>query len=849
MTECELIPDRGKITVSVYRDSTPVYADRVDPKTVRGRKKAAEACRVDDETFLRWCEETRRADRPTRFNCPEPETAKANTPVFLVRPKDQQDSSATRHEVTAEVFLKEILPTLGKGILGKWNDADALCCLDIDYHDKKPPRPEWLENVVYTRTTPKPYAWHLSKGGGLHLFYLPAPPYTAKELAAVAALRYRVIDPSAGLELKTAVFGPGDREYTIATYQDTAASVLPWLGSPEYDDTEREEWLEERGMSLDARYTHEHCPMAPHETSHGEPVCVNAAGIYCFKCEALGNSLGTRKPGMATWAALLGAPSSGDMGALVRNLVHWGHARWVLTEKYGLPLSFARLAYSAALKAAHAGTDRENFIPQVFSESTDTLARVGTRWMNLETAFSYPKDILPILSRLPHAMILDEKGKVRTDSAVVCLLSQMDDLSRRGYSGINVIHGFKMTGPFLVKPTDPATVAIVDPKLTKAGEGRCGPKYVPLSRRMPEDEAWGYIEEVAPGIDRALVKAAIAGFACAQETRAGMQPIVFVSGPSGAAKTTTLKLAAGMYGSRSHDVVFEPEPARLRQSVQQGAGSCAAILFNEILKDSARGRHKMSPREALDPILNFTEDSASWVAYVGPVKMGRLPALFLTEPVCPTSLREETQLARRIRHHRVEGRKDAWKSTITAAGLGADVHLLRTVSDSVNRACDAILSYVCDEFFRSPLTWDVIADTLGVRTIEESSDFDDNSQYLREFFRLVCLAPELEGSQAKMYAGSYKRISREAAEKDSPADHLQTVWTMFADGGGSDWLASRKLTEKDWSAVLKSALPVQLDVKTDGVSVYVRFRSGPVKDPGTKYNGAIVDPSQWESLL
>lgn len=849
--QVELTPtDRGRVLVNIRDDEDkPLYSDRIDPQSARARVKPMKTAGVSETVFLAWCEQTRIANKQQAFTVEVP-VCKENVPVFLTRPRDGQDVNAERHECSAEDFVRKVLPKLPQDILGKWSDADVLCCLDVDYHDKPPPTQDWLENVVLTRLVPKPYAWHLSKGGGLHAFYLPATPYTAKELAAVAALRYRCIDPSAGLELKTAVFGPGDKAYHVATLQDTAASALPWFGTSEYDDAEREDWLESHGMLMDARYAHDMCPIHPVEESHGTPVCVNAAGIFCFKCEATGHSLGCRKPGFATWAALLGSPSSGDLGALVRNIVHWGHARWVLKYKYDLPESLARYAYSAALKAYHYGTDRASLVEGVFSANTVDLARVGTRWVNLKSGFGYPKDILPLLNCLPKVRYVDEEGKVKVDPAAACLLSQMDDHSERGYSPINVIQGFKMTEQYLSKPTDPTTVPVVNPELVSTAAGRCNPRYVPKAKRMKEDEAWAVIETVLPQIDRTLVKVALASFACAQETRAGMQPIVFVTGATGAAKTSTIKVAAAIYGSRSHDVVFEGDPSRMRQNVKSGADTCAAVIFNEILKDSSRGKHKMSPREALDPLLNFTEDSSSWIAYVGPVKMGRLPALFLTEPVCPATIREETQLARRIRHHKIFGEKKMWKQTIPAAGVGANLHLLRTASVTVNAACDAILSSLCDEFFSTPLTWDFIADTLGVRTILESPDFDDNSDaYLKEFFRFVCLAPDLEGALAKRYSDGYKRVSREACEKDSPSDQLLTVYTMFADGGGNDWLNSRRLLEKDWSSVLKTPVPVQLDLTSDGVSVYARFRSGPVKSPETLVNKQIVDPTDWESML
>lgn len=74
---------------------------------------------------------------------------------------------------------------------------------------------------------------------------------------------------------------------------------------------------------------------------------------------------------------------------------------------------------------------------------------------------------------------------------------------------------------------------------------------------------------------------------------------------------------------------------------------------------------------------------------------------------------------------------------------------------------------------------------------------------------------------------------------------LTTLYGMFADGPGADWTTSRKLSEKDWSGVLKTDHPVQLDQCTDGSSVYCRFRVGPLKLP-LAVNERIVDPAAWE---
>lgn len=834
MREIELKPSRTKFLVSVYDDGKLSDVDRFDPDAGRPRRTLARKIGVDDVQFLDWIAEARKAgEEGKRFTV----TAEAaHEAKVVIRPGRESDPVAT-HPLDSR-FVKETLASIPTTLLIQWDDIKALCCLDIDYHEGYKPPADWLETMVFTKVSPRPIAWHLSKSGhGLHLFYVATGKYDADELAAVAALRFRAIDPTAGLELKHAVWGPGDRPVHTTPTQDTGSGLVAWLGESEYDEDEKEEWLADRGMECGKRYDHDKCPIdpTPDDGKHRQPVCVYDEGIYCFKCEGQGAAIGRRKPGWVSWAALLGSRSAGDLGAMVRNIVHWGHARWVLTQKYDMPEPLARRAYAAALKAYHAERPTETLAtdPGLWDENNERLARVNDLWFCLDDSYPYPKDIGPLLSTLPACKVVDAEGAAKVNPATVCELNQPKSIAHRGYASIEVVHGFRMTKPWLEKATDPVRVAV-------ATRNQPAPRYFPKSKRMPLDEAWGVIDSIFPRLDRKLVSAAMCSFACAQETRSGMLPIVFVSGPSGAAKTSTIRIAAGIYGAMTHDVVFEPEPAKFRQNIWTGATTCPVVLCNEILKDSSRGRYKLSPKDALDPLLNITEHSATWVSYRGPVKMGRLPAIYLTEPVCPLTLRDETQIARRVRHYRVHGRKDEWKRTVAASGL-TDFHYLRGLGKTVNAACDSILSDCCDTWFAVPATWDSIADAHDVHTIEDSPDFDDLSPYLLEFFKLVCAAPDLSGKLAVHKGPGYKRISRaDASPADTDTDTLLSVYSMFADGGGADWVSSRRLQEKDWSSVLKTEDNVWLDMQNDGVNVFVRFRSGPPKAPGTKFNGDIV---------
>jgi hypothetical protein len=482
-------------------------------------------------------------------------------------------------------------------------------------------------------------------------------------------------------------------------------------------------------------------------------------------------------------------------------------------------------------------------VPFVFNDHTADLVRIDNGWRTVD-GYTYPKDIQPLLGCLPAANVVTDGGEIKRSDSAVCLLQQSIDLHRFGYPSIEIVHGMRLTAVHLpIRPE--CVIARPHPDLIRAGE-KYLPRYVVKSRRMKEDRSWETLDTLFPGIDRRFVRYSICAIASSQESRYGMLPITFASGPSGSAKTTTPRVAAAILGATAADIVHQNDDTRYRASIKQSKQRSACLLFNEVLKESQRSLGKQFTfRAALDFFLTLTEESYSHTLHVGPEKMGRLPACFLSEPAPPYGLRDETQLARRLRHIRLDGYKVDWNDKWVAAELPGDrLHRLRLVSIDIAEACNAILSEVVDEFFATPLTFDAMADKLNVKTVLNSEDFEDPSENLRDLFRLVCSAPELENErEKKLYARGYKKINRTDEDTD-----LTAYYSMFADGpvGTPEWLSSRKLQEKDWSGLLKVSHPVRCDVKTNGVSVYIRFAVGPQKNP-VMVNQEIVDGSSRDT--
>lgn len=818
--EIELVASGKRLLIRRLSDG---WTDKIDPESRNARLRVARALGVSEPVVLAWIVKGH-GRHLLADDSPLPGE-------YLVRPITAGDDTAERF--TDWRAALQACPV--EGHVMTWT-GEQLACLDVDYHGVRPPDKSWLEGIVCARLAPRPILWHFSRGGGLHCFYEPAGPFAAEELASIAALRYRTIDPTAGVETKRIIRGSqGVETFTYPT-QDTAGSLNQWVGVDTVDESDVADWLSDNGLERGKRYGHDSCPIHPTDDPgvHRDPVTVGDAGIYCHVCAGHGYGLGNRKAGFAPYSVLLGTPSSGDVGRMIRNLCHWGHAKWIFTERYDMPEGLARKAYSAACKAYHHGKPTEPLVPGIFHRDTADMARVNKSWMSLEQSYIYQKEGLSaLLSVIPAVQSWNEDKLCPVSSpSAVAELSQGKDLSARGFPDIEVIHGYRFTRQYM-PPADRTTVSVTHPDVRHTK-----PRY---DRTMPEDRAWAVLETYLPGLDHNLIKLVLCSLGCTQETRLGMTPLIFVTGPAGAAKTTTVRVGAAIAGVKSWDVVFDDNTSRFREGFVTAVQATSIIMVNEVLKDAERSRSKQSARQALDTFLNMTPTASSHVSYRGSVQMGRLPAIFLTEPVLPQHIREETQIARRLRHVRLYGRKDGWKQTLPPLGITPDdMHKLRGVSPEIESACNSILAAVTDEFFQEPIPFDKMADQLGAKTVEESDDFEDVTPYLREFFRQVCQAPAITNERLKAkYSNGYKRIVR---QEDSM---LTTLYGMFADGPGADWTTSRKLSEKDWSGVLKTDYPVQLDQCTDGSSVYCRFRVGPLKLP-LVVNERIVDPAAWE---
>ena len=85
----------------------------------------------------------------------------------------------------------------------EWDDIEQLGILDVDFHSlplDQRPQPFHLEALALS-VRPKPSAFWVSRGRGLHLVYEPADGLTAEEAAACGGLHILQMDGTCTIEI------------------------------------------------------------------------------------------------------------------------------------------------------------------------------------------------------------------------------------------------------------------------------------------------------------------------------------------------------------------------------------------------------------------------------------------------------------------------------------------------------------------------------------------------------------------------------------------------------------------------------------------------------------------------
>lgn len=709
----------------------------------------------------------------------------------------------------------------------EWNDVDRLCCLDIDYHgldlDARPTCEQL--RAVLDRIKPQPLAFHISHGRGAKLYYLSSPGYTARELAAVAGVSWVQIDPRATFDLTSNTRHPcyartrDDRPAPL----DGAHSV-EWLhgqsdvstlrkllaGELEYDDVK--DYLAQKGWEFGAVRPHNECPIAP-TNDHKENVFIGERGIMCHRCYARGYGA-PGSPGFVPYSVLVGTVDS-RLASMVRNFCHFEHASTVLANILpSVPVKILEIVYRVMLKVLHQFDD-----PRINLAMRAGKGFVRTRgmWVTVDGREVLEDGKAQFVNTLPAVKYVDGSGELKPDTARVVAFLNKGELDEYGYPEVSFIRGTKIYGVHLPYKDNENVKVIVRSEFRT-----CVPTYVPSSKRMNIADAWGYLENEFPGINRNYVRLLIASKG-ASEGRLAQCPYLLVSGVSGAGKSTTVQIAAGLCGDRAEEPIYNANVERFRQALMDAARNSGFVCVNEIFKMSRNAR--LTPTQALDPLLSLTEESRSHVMYIGSVPFGRLPVFVLTDIDFPVEVERDIQLARRFTFFQLPTANN-WQDNLVAKNFRP--HEFRKLSFDHNAAADAVVSDVIDEFFQTPTPLYKIAEALNCGSLAQASgEMDRSLDALRSFYTLACNGPVATGASATRYpAAQGWRVVDRACQ--SP---LVEAWEEIADGREPElWVRSRVATSIDWARTLKLPAdvgPVLCEIKAgkNCSSVFVRFRS------------------------
>lgn len=712
----------------------------------------------------------------------------------------------------------------------EWVDTDRLCCLDIDYHATTPPDPDTLYSLVAS-IRPQPFAWHPSHGGGAKLYYVEHPGYSAIELASVAGMQWVETHPHATFDLirstrHPAYFRSRDGkpppcESVSFTHGSGDVSSLKRLIHSEVEDSDIEEWLQNRGWNMGQTLPHTHCLIEP-DSSYKECVFVGDRGIFCHKCAAKG--LGGRTPGLVTYGSLIRG-ADGRVKNMVNHFVHLEHARIVLHNLYpNIPLKVLDNIYRVMLKIVHGDDARVNMAMC----AGKGFVRTRGQWVSADSDTSIADGLSSYVRSLP-VTLFAKKDEWGVNIPCLTALLNSGDVSDYGYYDVSFLRGCKIYGQFLPYPHGEIVKVITRREFHKAL-----PRYTPPSRRMPVESAWQLLETEFPGINRTYLELLIAAKG-ASEGRLAQCPFLMITGVSSAGKSTTVHIAAGLCGDKADEPIFYPDVMRFRGSLMDAARTSGFICVNEVFKMAERA--KLSPTQALDPMLSLTEDSRSHVLYVGSVPFGRLPVFVLTDINCPDEIKNDYQLARRFTFYRLDSSIE-WTNTLVERNIRP--HEFRLISDEHADAADSILSTIIDTHFQEPTPLSVIASRLGIQTtldsikpaelsVDQEMEIDEMDQRaeakntLLKFYQTVVKAPGLTGSDAQRYnpTKGWKKIDR------GVTSDILDIWAELCDGqNGTAWCRSRACDAEDWGKLLRLPFPVVLDVAHYQQRVlYVRFRS------------------------
>lgn len=755
----------------------------------REQRKAARQCGVSEDVIANVIK--REPPAELRLTVGNPEQ------TFRVR-GELQSAPATGFYPTVDAALHN---ATAEQVI-EWQDNKTVCCLDIDFDSKMVPNATKLLAFAAT-IQPKPIHYWLSRSGGIHAIFTALDNYDADELASVAAYHFLRRYPYCKPELlhRTRV-APGD-VYTSAGSTDVG--ILRSLLA-ENTQEENTSFLSDRGWEVGQRHPHTDCPVNP--SRRGEkntnPVVVLADKIICYICQADGRRCGSKTPGQFPFSAITGGRVETKIAKAVENFVHWSHAELILRQRIDRP-PLARAIYSALLKLKHGDDAR---IPVVFTAAEPFgLIRYQGYWCDYNGDTVRVAANSPILSSLPQALTCDRVGNLDINLEAKDWLSQSINLSPKGYVPVTPVHGFQFT-KWQELPEHKMFIVLHNATVPEARR----PKY--LAERDRHPEPWEEIEKSFPKIDRGLVELLLVARGCV-EHRAGLPPMLFLTGPTGSGKTSHLQFAAAIAGDSPGTVHLERDVGRYYNALMSAKRKSGFVFFDEFFKRAKQAG--LSSTQAMEDCLTFTEDKLVYMIHVGALPLGDLPLFAWADNEIPNEVLAHEQIGRRVFHRHLE-RELKWEPTLKEMSLDKIHELRRVCSDGLLCAMNTILSQVIDSHFLSPVTeFAVVAQEMGFKRIRESGFAAENREGIKRFCDAFAAASDgMDETDCKRYGKNWKKV-----KLDFPS-HLLFTFQALQTPEEQDTINCRALAGADIASIMGLDSPVRYEFRKHGLTLLMR---------------------------
>jgi DNA polymerase len=593
----------------------------------------------------------------------------------------------------------------------------------------------------------------------------------------------------------------------IGANDDSIGSIAAWLKA-DASSSEVAAWLADNGYVRGESYPHERCLIDPAYASHGTPVHVGDRGLSCMSCKAYGKTFPScSSAGYVPFDRLTSGPRTATrIRKAVEHFTHFGHAKHILAEDYPrMTADLRRPVYAALLKAIHEPGD-----PRIEWALRDLPFKrgEGNMWLHGDT-------LEPIQPRLsPKALVAfastynawQEMNKdlvlewvVKQDA--VKLEQHNTNANLPGYPPIIRVPGIKLWGQFCEYGDD--SLRVVTTHIRSA-------RYLGSAHRMPTAEQEQRLRELFPGIQLSYLRLLIVarGFA---EAVVGPLPIIVVTGPSGAAKSTTLKVAASIIGDKAEAIEATAKGKDFREAFGYAIQRAGFAYVDDFLKHIRPDKAALE----LNHLIQLDTDFTFRALYIGPVRATVRSAFILTDTAVPVSIQQDKQIGRRLIHVQLPGEVPNWE---------LNVNLLTWLQDEANaKLADSFLSDAIDKYLSGGYaTFREAAAALGYGKLYESglnAEGDDKHDRIRNLFNAVCAAPTATGWKGE----GWKEVTQ------GGTDALAKAWLNVCDNIDFGWTRSRVLEEETLSKVLgknEELVRCEISARRNAAVLAVRFTNG-----------------------